>query len=636
MLYPQFSYTDVNRTREEDKDLLHTYEQVLFDAKRSVAIVTLDYKIVWINKTAIDTFGYSLEECLGKRISELIFGKETDPQILETAVNAIDNFKTTSYDHIAYRKDGSKIWIGVTLKPLYNRKNEIDKYCIYGSDITKQKEEEERVAQSEQKHKQLLDSIAEIIIELDTAFNVVFVNQAWTKTLGFELEETIGRSYLDFLSEEQKEKVLANDYLIRLDTSRKIKREAGIFTKDKKLKWFEIKSEPTLTALGEVNGYTGIFRDITEEKRNAHYYELLSNNIKDLIGVHDEHTNYLYVSPSIKQIAGYDPEEILGKPSFSFYHPDDIPKVTKFRNSNIRNANNPQKSIVLRYRKKDESYTWLELSAKWFYDEYSGAWRTITSGRIADDRVREEEKIQAVLAQEKKLNKLKSNFVSIISHEFRTPLAIIKAVCELLKMQIEAKTPGLEEQLAEDLVAIETEINGLTSLIDDVLILEKIETGDVTLNCKPIEMRSLILPIIHRLAIKHKDRKEILFNIIGTPKLLYGDVQYLEIVFSNLLSNAYKYSKGKPEPIVTVTYMENDVIISIKDFGIGIPERNMKKLFTDFFRGDNVRDTEGTGLGLSIAKKFVEMHDGKIICNSKENEGTEMIVSLPICKDELI
>ena len=82
--------------------------------------------------------------------------------------------------------------------------------------------------------------------------------------------------------------------------------------------------------------------------------------------------------------------------------------------------------------------------------------------------------------------------------------------------------------------------------------------------------------------------------------------------------------------------MENDVIISIKDFGIGIPERNMKKLFTDFFRGDNVRDTEGTGLGLSIAKKFVEMHDGKIICNSKENEGTEMIVSLPICKDELI
>jgi len=612
------------------------YEQILFDTKRSVAVVTLDYKIVWINKTAIDTFGYSLEECLGKRISELIFGKETNPQILETAVNAIDNFKTTSYDHIAYRKDGSKIWIGVTLKPLYNRKNEIDKYCIYGSDITEERELVIKAEEGEKRHTLLLKHTSDIVYSIDKSGKITDVNESWTKILGYTKEETLAQEGNHFFYPADVEVAKAARQTLVDGVALSYNIDVRVIAKKGNIVWLNTTSVPIFSATKEIVGFTGMSKDITKKKRNLLVNELLATHIRGMISLNDKNRNYLYVSPSFKEHTGWEPRELIGKNSFDYYHPDDIERITEYRNANIRGEIKDDDTLELRYRKKDGSYTWIELSARWFRDPYEDAMRTVISAQPLNKKKQEEEKLLAVLAQEKKLNKLKSNFVSIISHEFRTPLAIIKAVCELLKMQIEAKTPGLEEQLAEDLVAIETEINGLTSLIDDVLILEKIETGDVTLNCKPIGMESLILHIIHRLAIKHKDRKEILFNKIGTPKLVYGDVQYLEIVFSNLLSNAYKYSKGKPEPIVTVTYMENDVIISIKDFGIGIPERNMKKLFTDFFRGDNVRDTEGTGLGLSIAKKFVEMHDGKIICNSKENEGTEMIVSLPICKDELI
>ena len=636
MQYPPFSYNNVNRTCEEERDLLHTYEQILFDTKRSVAVVTLDYKIVWINKTAIDTFGYSLEECSGKRISELVFGIETDPQILETAVNAIDNFKTTSYDHIAYRKDGSKIWIGVTLKPLYNRKNEIDKYCIYGSDITEERELVIKAEEGEKRHTLLLKHTSDIVYSIDKSGKITDVNESWTKILGYTKEETLAQEGNHFFYPADVEVAKAARQTLVDGVALSYNIDVRVIAKKGNIVWLNTTSVPIFSATKEIVGFTGMSKDITKKKRNLLVNELLATHIRGMISLNDENRNYLYVSPSFKEHTVWEPRELIGKNSFDYYHPDDIERITEYRNANIRGEIKDDDTLELRYRKKDGSYTWIELSARWFRDPYEDAMRTVISAQPLNKKKQEEEKLLAVLAQEKKLNKLKSTFVSIISHEFRTPLAIIKAVCELLKMQIEAKTPGLEEQLAEDLVAIETEINGLTSLIDDVLILEKIETGDVTLNCKPIGMRSLILPIIHRLAIKHKDRKEILFNKIGTPKLVYGDVQYLEIVFSNLLSNAYKYSKGKPEPIVTVTYMENDVIISIKDFGIGIPERNMKKLFTDFFRGDNVRDTEGTGLGLSIAKKFVEMHDGKIICNSKENEGTEMIVSLPICKDELI
>ena len=621
---------------DEDSDLLGMYEQILLDAKRSVAVINLDYAIVWVNNTAINTFGYSLAECMGKRVSELIFGNETAPDILEKAVNAVENRKTVSYEHIAYKKDGSKIWLDVTLKPLYNREKKIDKYCLYGSDITPKKELEKKAEEAEKRLSLLLKHTPDIVYSIDKNGKITDVNEAWTNILGYSKEETLAEkgNHFFYPADIETAKAARQSLVDGLCLSYNI--DVRVVAKDGSIVWLNTTSVPILSTSNEIIGFTGISKNITVKKRNLLIKELLATHIRGMISLNDENRNYLYVSPSFKELTGWDSEELIGKNSFDYYHPDDILRITNYRNANIMGEIQDDETLELRYRKKDGTYTWIELSARWFHDPYEDAMRSVISAQPLNKKKQEEEKLLADLANEKKLNKLKSSFVSLISHEFRTPLAIIKAICELLKMQLDAKGAGLEQQLEEDLGLIENEINGLTSLIDDVLILEKIEKGDVTLQCKPIGMKTLILPIIQRFAIKHKDRKEIILNKKGTPKLVFGDAQYLELIFSNLLSNAYKYSKGKPEPIVTINYEESYVVISIKDFGIGIPEKNKKKLFTDFFRGDNVRDTEGTGLGLSIAKKFVEMHRGKIICISKENEGTEMIVSLPVCESELI
>ena len=621
---------------EEDSDLLGMYEQILLDAKRSVAVINLDYAIVWVNNTAINTFGYSLAECMGKRVSELIFGNETAPDILEKAVNAVENRKTVSYEHIAYKKDGSKIWLDVTLKPLYNREKKIDKYCLYGSDITPKKELEKKAEEAEKRLSLLLKHTPDIVYSIDKNGKITDVNEAWTNILGYSKEETLAEkgNHFFYPADIETAKAARQSLVDGLCLSYNI--DIRVVAKDGSIVWLNTTSVPILSTSNEIIGFTGISKNITVKKRNLLIKELLATHIRGMISLNDENRNYLYVSPSFKELTGWDSEELIGKNSFDYYHPDDILRITNYRNANIKGEIQDDETLELRYRKKDGNYTWIELSARWFHDPYEDAMRSVISAQPLNKKKQEEEKLLADLANEKKLNKLKSSFVSLISHEFRTPLAIIKAICELLKMQLDAKGAGLEQQLEEDLGLIENEINRLTSLIDDVLILEKIEMGDVTLQCTPIGMKTLMLPIIQRFAIKHKDRKEIILNKKGTPKLVFGDAQYLELVFSNLLSNAYKYSKGKPEPIVSINYEESYVVISIKDFGVGIPEKNKKKLFTDFFRGDNVRDTEGTGLGLSIAKKFVEMHRGKIICISKENEGTEMIVSLPVCESELI
>jgi len=627
---------DVENMFEEDSDLLGMYEQILLDAKRSVAVINLDYAIVWVNNTAINTFGYSLAECMGQRVSELIFGNETAPDILEKAVNAVENRKTVSYEHIAYKKDGSKIWLDVTLKPLYNRDKIIDKYCLYGSDITQKKELEKKAEEAEKRLSLLLKHTPDIVYSIDNKGKITDVNEAWTNILGYSREETLAKNGNHFFypADIDIAKAARQSLVDGLCLSYNI--DIRVVAKDGSIVWLNTTSVPILSTSNEIIGFTGISKNITVKKRNLLIKELLATHIRGMISLNDENRNYLYVSPSFKELTGWDSEDLIGKNSFDYYHPDDILRITNYRNANIKGEIQDDETLELRYRKKDGTYTWIELSARWFHDPYEDAMRSVISAQPLNKKKQEEEKLLADLANEKKLNKLKSSFVSLISHEFRTPLAIIKAICELLKMQLDAKGAGLEQQLEEDLGLIENEINGLTSLIDDVLILEKIEKGDVTLQCKPVRMQTLILPILQRFAIKHKDRKEIILNKKGTPKLVFGDAQYLELIFSNLLSNAYKYSKEKPEPIVTVNYEESYVVISIKDFGIGIPEKNKKKLFTDFFRGDNVRDTEGTGLGLSIAKKFVEMHRGKIICISKENEGTEMIVSLPVCESELI
>jgi len=118
--------------------------------------------------------------------------------------------------------------------------------------------------------------------------------------------------------------------------------------------------------------------------------------------------------------------------------------------------------------------------------------------------------------------------------------------------------------------------------------------------------------------------------------LVSVDPKYIELIFTNLITNAIKYSRDTDlPPVVTISYSENSVQVSVKDFGIGIPKKNHNKIFNTFFRAENIGDIEGTGLGLSIVKKLVELHNGTIMFDSEENSGTEMIVELPLAKKDL-
>jgi PAS domain S-box-containing protein len=241
------------------------------------------------------------------------------------------------------------------------------------------------------------------------------------------------------------------------------------------------------------------------------------------------------------------------------------------------------------------------------------------------------EEMEKALTQERELNELKSRFVSMTSHEFRTPLTTIKQNVDLIEYSLEIKNPELYHAFSSFFTRISFEITRVTSLMNDMLLLGKIEAGKVEITKKPSDLVIFSHQLIQRITAGRTDGRTILLKIEGLKRTVNIDVVLMEHIISNLLTNALKYSEGKADPILTLSFeIQSSVQIIIQDFGIGIPVEDQKGLFSSFFRAKNVRNIQGSGLGLSIVKEFVEMHGGYITVSSEINKGAEFIVVIPV------
>ena len=618
---------------KQEKEMKLLYGSVLESASRSVAVINLDREIVWINGTAVKMYGYQYQEAIGKRIADLIFGPETDVTMIPEAFDKVMHGIPFTFEQKVYRKTGESFWIRAELRPLSNEGNNIDKIIVYGQDITKEKELEQRIKEDEARRELLQRHNKDIIYKIDLHGKIISVNEAWTRILGYTLEETLSRQGNYFFHPDDVVKAKAARKSLIDGTALSYNIEVRVIAKNGNIVWLNTTSTPLYSLDKEIIGFMGISKDVTQQKKTLQLQELLATHIKGMLSLHDKDTNYIYVSPSFEKITGWKPEELIGKKSFEFYHPEDIPKVAEYREANMKGLIKEDEGLQLRYRKKDGSYTWIEIYPTWFYDPYGDQMRTVISAQKVDKKKEEEKKILAALEEERKLNKLKSSFLGFVSHEFKTPLSIIKALCEIIKMGADEEKID-REQLKEDADSIDYEVSSLAGLIDEVLVMEELESGTLELNFKAQDIKTIIENANLKLTIKNKGEYKASINVVGELHKVPGDAKYLEMIFRNLLSNAFKYSEGRPEPIVTINFFDNQCVVCVKDFGIGIPEESINKLFNNFYRASNVGKVEGTGLGLSIVKRFVNLHHGNIVCVSKENEGTEMYVSLPVIKNE--
>ncbi|MTJ11472.1 hybrid sensor histidine kinase/response regulator [Anabaena sp. UHCC 0187] len=251
----------------------------------------------------------------------------------------------------------------------------------------------------------------------------------------------------------------------------------------------------------------------------------------------------------------------------------------------------------------------------------------IERGEILNKLRESEEKTRQALAREQELNELKSNFVAMVSHEFRTPMTIIRSSVELL----EHHGANLnEERRLKYFLRIQRAIDKMLQLLDDILFMNKTESVKMKYQPVLLDLEKFCLEIIEINQLSLKNQYKIIFNYQGKCEQVEMDEDLLGCILSNLLSNAIKYSHKHGQIYFDVICTDHNATFCIQDQGIGIPPKDQGDLFQNFYRASNVQNIQGTGLGLAIVRKCVDIHEGKIEMKSEIGVGTTVIVTLQL------
>ena len=472
--------------------------------------------------------------------------------------------------------------------------------------------------------------------EWDIITNKTTFSYNWAGMLGYSLDE------IDQTFEFWRKNVHPDEInKIELDLKDYLIGKTNIFEGIQRMKhkkghyvWIKYSGLVSRNTIGIPIKVIGTHIDISEIKEKERQLELseekfrfIAENTTDLITQQYNDGTFSYVSNSSKDIIGYTPQELIHKSPYEFIHPDDLVLI---QNSNREiSIKSELLAVTFRFRKKDNSFIWLESTSKIFLNNKQEIIGMQTSSRDISERIKAAEEMRLNLIKEKELHELKSRFVSMASHQFRTPLTIIYSNAELI--DIKSKMNGEGNNNSFELITnrIKNEVDRLTELMNNILTFSKHELEETKKDIKNIDFESFINKIIETYFNNEIDGRKIGITIEGKKRNIVTDETLLNHIITNLVNNAFKYSLNKPAPLLMVNYLDDKIKIEVVDYGIGIPDKEMQYLFTSFFRATNTSTFKGSGLGLTLVKKFTEILKGEISIKSKENFGTTITFTIP-------
>lgn len=249
--------------------------------------------------------------------------------------------------------------------------------------------------------------------------------------------------------------------------------------------------------------------------------------------------------------------------------------------------------------------------------------RTLQLTNALHELERSKQVLGQSLEKEKELNELKSNFVSMASHEFRTPLSTVLSSAYLIEKYSSAEEQPKREKHLQRIIS---SVNMLTDILNDFLSVGKIEEGKIQVRLSEFNIENLITAIVEEIKNNIRSKQEIIYTHEGNPNVIL-DPSLVKHIVMNLVSNASKFSpEGRKIKIKTVKSKEH-LVMSVRDHGIGISKEDQKHLMERFFRASNAGNIQGTGLGLHIVAKYAELMNGSVTYNSELEKGTEFLVT---------
>ena len=519
----------------------------------------------------------------------------------------------------------------------------------------------------QESYRLLVESVKDYaIFLLDADGYVISWNRGAEQIKGYTADEIIGKHVSVFYAAEE---IQNDEPRMNLEMAKEIgqfEHEGWRMRKDGSVFWANVVFTALKDANGVLVGFGKLTRDMTRRKKTEEVIQRVNIELEgelqkskseildykhaldesSIVAITDQQGIITHVNNNFCKISKYSKEELLGQDHRiinSSYHPKEF-----IRNLWVTIANGKIWRGELKNKAKDGSIYWVDTTIVPFLNEknkpyqYLAIRSDITQRKLVEEELEKnnedlERKIKErtleltdALEREKELSEMKSRFVSMASHEFRTPLSAILSSVALVDHYIK---PEHDEKRQKHIERIKSSVRNLTGILDGFLSLEKLEQGKVEIKSDVFNLNEFIVDVIDEMEGMLKKKMQTISNYYNGPKEIRQDKKILRNVLLNLLSNAVKYSPEEKEIQIIIEEKEENISISIKDQGIGIPLEAQKDLFGKFFRASNAVNVQGTGLGLNIVKKYVELLDGEIFFTSEENHGSTFTVSFPQEKD---
>jgi PAS domain S-box-containing protein len=491
------------------------------------------------------------------------------------------------------------------------------------------------LSESEERLRAIVETQTELVSRYTPAGLTTYVNPAYERLYGRRAVEYVGKNWIDAAAPELAATVREKIARLRPENP-----------------GFEFLHQKTLPESGRtvhehwVN--RGIFdesgrlleiqasgRDVTElveaerrfQESEARFQRLFEDSPAGVVLL--DGVTLVAVNPAgLKMIGCTEQKEAVGRSLLDF--------STEFQPGGVPSPMGAAKLAQLRQTDGSSRFEWLcrsmagaEFTIEAFSSTVEIAGRALAQIIFHDisERKRAEQELRNSLERERELSHLKSNFISMVSHEYRNPLGIILSSTELLKRYHDRLTPA---ERMESILDIEVATRRMAGMIDNLLLMGKADAGKLAMMAKLVDLVELSQVIIGEVLSAGDEGRKIRFEHHGIDSFATADEQLLRLILSNLLTNALKYSPADRSPSLTLRRVGRHAVFSIHDDGIGIPEEDRPGLFQAFRRARNVGLVNGTGLGLYIVKHCVDLHAGTIELESAVGKGTTVTINLPM------
>ena len=476
--------------------------------------------------------------------------------------------------------------------------------------------------------KVLIDNTEDGVVAIDKNGIILYCNGACSSIFGFQAEELIGQSINVLIPRRHSKE--HDSYLknyLKTGISQIVGKAREVKAKKKNGDTFNIWLSISEADLQGEKYFTGIVQDLSSRKKiteNQKRLNAIINTAVDGIITIDEKGIIESANPAAASLFGYSFEEMVGRNVHMLMPEPHHTMHDQYLNNYVTTGIKKIIGIgreVLGLRKDGTTFPF-----KLSISEVKLQSGRIFTGIVHDlsDRNRAKE-VELALTKEKELNELKTRFVSMASHEFRTPLSTISSSAALINRY---QADEFKEKRKKHIDRIQSNVKHLNTILNDFLSLSKLEEGKIENQPLFFDLKEFCNEMVEEMQTVSQKGQQIHIEHLGDQKV-FLDKKLMTNILHNLLSNAIKYSDEGQTIYLKSEVKEKKVLLMIKDEGIGIPQDEQKQIFGQFFRANNVSNRQGTGLGLNIVKKYVELMEGYVSFESKENVGTEFRLTFP-------